>query len=267
MTLVTGRVRAAARLTAVLGTVLVAVLGVGLSPASATPYRGPDGVYRQVIGAIEAHYRAIRGGAPFSPVGGPLTEELPTPFVYGRYQHFVNGSIYWSPATGAWEVHGAIRDTWARLGWENGPNGFPVSDERWTPGGRGKYNLFQDGAVYWTPTTGAHALQGLIWREYGAIGWETSTLGYPTTDELPTPNRFGRFNHFEGGSIYWSPATGAHAVGTVIRNVWAAAGWENSEFGFPVSDEYEVQDDLIAQDFEGGTLGYDPYTHEVVVLD
>ena len=267
MKLVTRRVRATVRLTAVLGTVLVAVLGVGAPAASATPYRGPDGVYRQVIGAIEAHYRALCGGCFSSSLGGPLTEELPTPFVYGRYQVFAGGSMYWSPATGAWRIQGAIRDTWGRLGWENGPNGFPTSDERGTPDATGRYNTFQDGAIYWTGRTGAHALQGLIWQEYGAQGWENSVLRFPTTDELPTPNRFGRYNHFQGGSIYWSPATGAHAVSGPIRDVWAAEGWENSEFGFPVSDEYDVEDDLIAQDFEGGTLAYNPYSGAVVVLD
>jgi uncharacterized protein with LGFP repeats len=267
MGLVTGGIRSAVRLTAVLGTVLVAVLGAGAPAASATAVPAPGGGYHQVIGAIEAHWRAVCGPCRWSPVGQPVTEELPTPFVYGRYQHFEGGSIYWSPATGAWEVHGAIRDTWGRLGWENGPNGFPISDERWTPNGLGKYNLFQDGAIYWTGATGAHALQGLIWQEYGAQGWENSALRFPTTDELPTPNRFGRYNHFQGGSIYWSPATGAHAVAGVIREAWAAEGWENSALGFPVSDEYDIADDLIGQDFEGGTLAYDPYSEELFVGD
>jgi len=267
MKLVTGRVRAAARLTAVLGTVLVAVLGVGAPAASATTVPAPGGGSHQVIGAIEEHWRALCGPCYNSRIGGPLTEELATPAVYGRYQVFAGGSMYWSPASGAWELHGAIRDTWGRLGWENGPNGFPTSDERTLPGWPGRYNLFQNGAIYWSQFTGAHSLQGLIWQEWSRLGWERSSLALPTTDEMPTPVRFGRYNHFQNGSIYWSPATGAHAVGGIIRPTWAQMGWENSALGFPVSDQYLTADGQVAQDFEGGTLGYDPTQGTVVVLD
>ncbi|GAB16036.1 hypothetical protein ARGLB_105_00010, partial [Arthrobacter globiformis NBRC 12137] len=44
------------------------------------------------------------------------------------YSHFSGSggaSIYWSPKTGAHEVHGAIRAKWAALGWEKGPLGYP----------------------------------------------------------------------------------------------------------------------------------------------
>src|SRR5437762_1615289 len=46
----------------------------------------------------------------------------------GQGIHFERGSIY-SSAFGAHEVHGAIRDAWAALGWESGPLGYPTSDE------------------------------------------------------------------------------------------------------------------------------------------
>ena len=49
----------------------------------------------------------------------PPTNDLITPDGIGRYTYFAaNGSIYWTPNTGAWSVHGAIRDHWAALGWE-----------------------------------------------------------------------------------------------------------------------------------------------------
>ena len=243
------------RATAVLGTLLATLLGIGVPAASATAYPSPAGGSRQVVGAILDHYRAL--GGPGGVLGGPLTDELGTPGVYGRFNHFAGGSVYWSPASGAWSVRGAIRDTWARLGWENGPNGFPVTDERGTPDGRGRYNLFQNGAVYWTPSTGAHSVLGRIWDEYGAIGWETSILGFPTTDELATPNGIGRYGHFQGGSIYWSPATGAHAVYGAIRDTWAAMGWETSSLGFPVTDEYGVPGGR-AQGFQHGSLLWTP---------
>ncbi|MCU1618332.1 MAG: Conserved exported protein of unknown function [Modestobacter sp.] len=244
-----------ARLTALLGAVLVTVLAIGVPSASAVGYPSPAGGTREVIGAILTHYRSVGGPSGF--LGGPLTDELATPHVDGRFNHFGGGSIYWSPGTGAWSIHGAIRDTWASLGWENGALGFPVTDELGTPNGRGRFNLFQNGAVYWTPSTGAHQVIGAIWGRYGGLGWETSFLGFPTTDELPTPNGLGRFNHFQGGSVYWSAATGAHSIGGAIRDRWAALGWENSSLGFPITDEYSVPGGR-AQGFQHGSIRWTP---------
>lgn len=47
-----------------------------------------------------------------------------------------DGSIYWTPATGAHEVHGPIRAKWAELNWEKGSLGYPVTDEYAVTGGR-----------------------------------------------------------------------------------------------------------------------------------
>ena len=126
-----------ARLTALLAVVLVTVVGLGAPSASATAYPSPAGGTRQVGGYIGVHYQAL--GGPAGVLGGPLTDELATPSGYGRYNHFAGGSVYWTPATGAWAVGGAIRDSWSRLGWETGPLGYPTSDEGSTQGGRGRY--------------------------------------------------------------------------------------------------------------------------------
>ncbi|WP_367279215.1 hypothetical protein [Methanosarcina sp.] len=41
-------------------------------------------------------------------LGQATTEEQVCIDGVGHYQHFQGGSIYWSPATGAHEIHGAI---------------------------------------------------------------------------------------------------------------------------------------------------------------
>lgn len=57
---------------------------------------------------------------------------------------------------------------------------------------------------------------------------------------MPTPNRPGAFNAFEGGSsVYWCPDTGAAQVGGAIRDKWGAIGYENSPLGFPAADELD----------------------------
>jgi hypothetical protein len=107
---------------------------------------------RAVYGAIGMKYIALGGEGGF--LGRPLTNETGTPDRVGRYNHFAGGSIYWSPATGAHVIYGAIRDKWASLGWERGALGYPTSDEM--PGGAdARLNTFQNGQITWTPLAGA----------------------------------------------------------------------------------------------------------------
>jgi uncharacterized protein with LGFP repeats len=166
----------------------------------------PDPV--MVYGLINVRY--LEMGAEASVLGRPVTDELGTPNGVGRYNHFANGSIYWSPNTGAHEVYGWIRHKWSELGWENSFLGFPVTGELGTPDGVGRYNHFEGGSIYWTPDTGAHEVHGAIRDLWASLGWETSGLGYPITDELPlNDGSGGRISKFQGGVIKWTPAAGA----------------------------------------------------------
>jgi hypothetical protein len=127
------------------------------------------------------------------------------------------------------------------FGWERSLFGYPLTDETGAPDGVGRFNHFQGGSIYWTPSTGAHEVHGAIRDKWASMGWERSFLGYPLTDETPTPDGIGRFNHFQGGSIYWTSSTGAHEVHGAIRDKWAAMGWERSFLGYPVTDEMDTQ--------------------------
>jgi uncharacterized protein with LGFP repeats len=60
--------------------------------------------------------------------------------------------VYWSPRTGAHEVHGLIRGRWAALGWEASYLGYPTSDEFAVAGGR-RVN-FERGHITFTSATG-----------------------------------------------------------------------------------------------------------------
>ena len=210
-----------------------------------------------VQGAILNKYRALGGERSF--LGQAVTNELPTPDRSGRYNHFQGGSIYWTQQTGAWEVHGAIKQKWAALGWERSVLRYPVTDERTTPDGRGRYNHFQGGSIYWTQQTGACEVHGGIKEKWAALGWERSFLGYPVTDERVTPDGIGRYNHFQGGSIYWTQQTGAHEVHGAIKDKWASLGWERSYLGYPISDEQVTPDGRgRVSHFQGGSIYWYP---------
>ena len=102
---------------------------------------------RSVHGAIRTKYLAL-GGPSF--LGFPTTNESATAARTGRYNHFSGAdgaSIFWSPASGAWSVHGAIRTQWITLGAERGRLGFPTSDE--FASGSARRSTFASGTITW----------------------------------------------------------------------------------------------------------------------
>ena len=80
-----------------------------------------------------------------SKLGAPVgNEEL---INGGALQRFEEGSIYWSPATGAKVIfNGPIRDAWGEAGWENGKFGFPAKDQEKIPAG-GEKVVFEHGTI------------------------------------------------------------------------------------------------------------------------
>lgn len=159
---------------------------------------------------VDDHYAALGGAGGL--LGAPVGPELGTPDQVGRFRPFQNGSIYWTPQTGAHEVHGAILATWAALGWETSVLGYPLTDETATPDGIGRFNHFQVGSIYWTPHTGAHEVRGAIHVLWAQLGYENSALGYPLTDEQTTEHRGSRHNRFQHGDVWWDAHRGAYDV-------------------------------------------------------
>ncbi len=140
------------------------------------------------------------------------------------------------------EVHGLIYGRYEALGGMVGPLGKPLTDELTTPDGVGRYNHFEAGSIYWTPQTGAREVLGAIRDKWEELGWEQGLLGYPITGEVRTPDGAGFYQHFQRGSIYWHPQTGAHEVHGQIRDYWEGQGWERGPLGYPVSDEATTAD-------------------------
>ncbi|MBV7296067.1 hypothetical protein KRX51_09110 [Corynebacterium sp. TAE3-ERU12] len=103
-----------------------------------------DGAPYAVFGKIGEHYREL--GGPEGDLGHPIgkPEGLTQGGVLQRFEH---GIIYWHPATGAHSVpKGDIFDHWGKSGWETGPFGYPVSDQKQIPSG-GLEQEFQGGWI------------------------------------------------------------------------------------------------------------------------
>ena len=100
--------------------------------------------------------------------------------------------------------------------------------------------------------------------KYAQLGGAAGFLGQPTIAETSTPDGVGRFRHYEGGSIYWHPRTGAHEVHGLIRQRWAQLNWEQGYLGYPVTDEIDTVDGggRVSR-FEGGELIWRESTNTV----
>jgi uncharacterized protein with LGFP repeats len=156
---------------------------------------------------------------------------------------------------------------WQALGGEAGPAGSPHRVEQPAANG-GLFTGFSGGAwgntsIYWSSATNAHEVHGLIAQRYAALGAERGVLGYPTTDEAATADSFGRYTHFQNGSIYYSPSNGAHEVHGAIRTRWAQLGWERSYLGYPKRGPYAVPGGLRA-DFQFGYIELNQSTGQVI---
>jgi hypothetical protein len=215
--------------------------------------------------AISDKYTQLGGAAGF--LGTAVGREVAAANG-GLKQEFQNGTIYWHARTGAFEVHGMIRARWLALGGDASPFGYPISDETTAADGVGKYNHFEHASVYWHPSTGAYEVHGLIRERWRTMGAELSLLGYPLSNESTTPDGIGRYNHFQKGSIYWTPATGAHEVHGPIRERWAELRWERGVLGYPISapyDELRNRIPYIVARFEHGKIEYNVSTQQVHV--
>ena len=135
-----------------------------------------------------------------------------------------------------------IQDHYEMLGGALGVLGPPSGIAAPTPDGIGSSQDFERGSIHWLPTTGAHEVHGAIVGKWSELGREGGILGYPLTDELAAPDAVGRFNHFERGSVYWTPLTGAHEVHGAIRTRWTELNWERGELGYPTTDETDLPD-------------------------
>nr|WP_281177503.1 hypothetical protein [Granulicoccus phenolivorans] len=206
---------------------------IGLKTAGGTDPGEPKPNF-PVKGAIGAKWTAT--GGLEGPLGQPLDNEHDGLVNGGWYQVFEGGVVTWAPGVPASITKNAMRDKWMSMGAENSRLGYPTTDEICGLKDGGCYQTFQGGYLVWSPATGTHVSWGGIRQVWANNGVENGRLGYPTTDEIALIN--GGFKQdYQGGSIYWSPASGGNTVWGGIGDYWKARGAETSAYGYPTSSE------------------------------
>ena len=161
---------------------------VPASGAESSIYWTPETGAWEVFGLIRGAWAAA--GWERGPVGYPTSGELVTHDGVGRYQTFEQGIYVWHPSTGAFSVQGAILDRYGQLG--GSAWGYPITDEG-DAAGPGRFNHFRHvdsgelRSIYWTPDTGAVEVGGDIRARWESMGWEGSSLGFPTAPATAFP--------------------------------------------------------------------------------
>ena len=229
--------------------------GCGQDFVRGSIYWSAAGGSHVVRGALRDRWNVL--GAERGVLGYPTTDEICGLTGGGCLQAFEGGSVYWSTASGSAVVRGPIRDRWGALGSERSALGYPTGDQLCGLTGGGCVSTFQNGAIAWSPSTGARILTGEIQSAWTALGRDESSLGYPTMDTFCGLAAGGCYQTFQNGSEYWTAGTGAHLVRGVIALRWGQLGWEGSVLGYPTGDETcGLAGGGCITTFEHGALSY-----------
>jgi len=179
---------------------------------------------------------------------------------------------YLAPAPLPAPVLPAIDVEYARIGGETSWIGKRITvGEKDCRGDRGgKFVEFENGAIYWSPETGAKAVPNHLLEAYAGYEWETGPLGYPIGDHTvlrdpSTGEPWGDVQGFEGGPLYRKYGHEGHRVHGLILATWRRADFENGPFGWATSDEEILANGDIVQHFEGGDI-YCPIETGTVAL-
>lgn len=158
----------------------------------------------------------------------------------------------------------AIERTWRGLGGIRGALGDVHVGEQVENGGH--HTTFVNGRVYASPP-GVHTLYaGHILARYLNTGETNGDFGYPRSNGHRVGDRLGYFAAFDGGRIYWSAATGSHALHrSNILKKYISVGGAAGELGFPLSPVIDTAKGARAN-FEHGSIIYDAQTHRTKVV-
>ncbi|WP_370331916.1 hypothetical protein [Mycolicibacterium hippocampi] len=158
------------------------------------------------VSAINAARRAA--GGPLGPLGAAEGEPYPIG-ADGFGQDFVNGKIFYSPATGANVVTGQVLAKYESVGGPEGDLGFPVTSE--VDGGvapASRMSTFaaeDEPVIFWTPDHGAVIVRGPMKAAWEELGGATGELGPPVADQ--TQNGQVITQRFGQGAVSWNTET------------------------------------------------------------
>jgi uncharacterized protein with LGFP repeats len=226
-----------------------------------------------VRGAINAAWDKLgsSGGALGVPVGDETYDgELAT-------QAFSGGKVSWNrltktfttvPPELAGQLSGLqvpvdptadINMAWRAAGGASGPLGAKQGDE-YPVGSDGLAQNFVGGKIFFSPATGANAVETDILTKYEALGGPaTSNLGFPISNEadggVKPASKVSAFAASDKPVIFWTSGHGAFVVRGAIKAAWDKLLGATGQLGAPLSDQTVAQD-VVTQKFTGGQIAW-----------
>ncbi|MEW2480630.1 hypothetical protein AB0876_13680 [Mycobacterium sp. NPDC049093] len=237
--------------------------------ASATPESDADA-------AVTAAWEANGGD------GGPLGPRQGGVYAVGSgfAQNFSGGKMFFTPATGAHFMQGAILDKYESLGGPaDGDMGFPTIDEgagRAADSRNSTLSAPDNPVIFWTPSTGARVVRGAINAAWDKLGGSAGVLGVPADDETFDGDVISQ--KFTGGEISWNRKTKAFTTvppeladqlagldvpsdpASAIAAARREAGGVMGPLGAKDGDQYPIGDGGFGQKYAGGKIFYSPAT-------
>jgi uncharacterized protein with LGFP repeats len=259
-------------------------LSIGLLAVSMTLLLTPVAAAQPEVdanAAITAAWEASGGdGGTLGPRNGDVY-----PAGQGFGQNFAGGKIFFTPATGARIMQGAILEKYESMG---GPAdsdlGFPTIDEgpgRAPDSRNTTFSATDKPVIFFTPATGARVVRGPINAAWDKLGGSAGELGVPSEDEVYRGDVVSQ--KFTAGELSYDirkktfttvppdlatkladlqfPDDPAAAIGAARR----AAGGALGPLGASEGEPYPIGKDGLRQNFAGGTIFYTPATGANVV--
>lgn len=107
---------------------------------------------------------------------------------------------------------------------------------------------------------------GAIEKKYDSLGGPASFLRMSTGPIHVTGDGKGQYVSYQGGTIYWSSASGAHAMPTFVRDKYVQAGGVRGYLGYPTSDRVSgLRNGGWIQLFQHGAITDSPQTTTQIV--
>ena len=152
----------------------------------------------------------------------------------------------------------AINMAWRAAGGANGPLGAKQGGQ-YPIGGDGIAQNFAGGKVFFSPATGANAVESDILAKYESLGGPAgSDLGFPIANEsdggIPS-SRTSTFSAADKPVIFWTADHGAFVVRGAMKAAWDKLRGPTGKLGAPVGDQ-AMDGDVISQKFTGGSISW-----------
>ncbi|WP_422263084.1 LGFP repeat-containing protein [Mycobacterium sp.] len=151
-----------------------------------------------------------------------------------------------------------INMAWRAAGGPSGPLGAKQGDQ-YPAGNDGLAQNFAGGKIFFSPASGANAIEADILTKYESLGGPGGDLGFPIANEadggLKTASKISTFSAVDKPVIFWTADHGAFVVRGAIKAAWDKLLGATGKLGAPLGDQ-TVTKEVVTQKFSGGQIAW-----------